>query len=98
MPRPTTVGGFERRGTHSVLNLLSIAQRREHAQEHFFRSEVEIDLRRCEPQGARVWGAFPTLVQGAGIAHLVCGVVEVKRISFIREDAAQPRIQDTQTP
>ena len=51
---PSGAGGFERRSTHCVNNLLSIAQQREHAPELVFQSEVEIDLRRCKPQRACV--------------------------------------------
>ena len=60
---PSGPGGFERRSTHCVHKLLSIAQRREHAQEHFFHAEPAKCLRRCQAQGAHVRGAFPLLAR-----------------------------------
>ena len=81
---PSGMGGFERRSTHCFHNLLWIAQRREHAEELFFHLEPQIFLRRCEAQEVSVSGAFPTLVRGSGIAHLVRTVAEVERMSSIR--------------
>ena len=86
---PSGLGAFERRSTHSVRNSLSIAQRRELAEELVFLFEAQSCLRRCEAHGVSVSGAFPTLVRGAGIAHLVCAVAEATRISSIREDSAR---------
>ena len=51
---PSGAGGFERRSTHCVHDLVSIAQKRGHAQELFFHVELEIFLRRCEAQGVSV--------------------------------------------
>ena len=84
---PSGPGGFERRSTHCFHNLLSIAQRREHAQELVFLFEPQSYLRRCEAQGVGVRGAFPTLVRGSGAAHLVRTAAKAKRILSIREDS-----------
>ena len=51
---PSGAGGFERRSTHSVKNLVSSLQRRGHAEELVFAVEPEMFLRQCEGQGARV--------------------------------------------
>ena len=51
---PSGLGGFERRSTHCFHNLLSIVQRREHAQELVFLFEPQSYLRRCEAQGVGV--------------------------------------------
>ena len=51
---PSGAGGFERRSTHSVNNLVLSLQRRGHAEELFFAVELEIFLRRCEAQGVSV--------------------------------------------
>ena len=84
---PSGPGGFERRSTHSVHNLVSIAQRCEHAPELVFLFEPQSYLRRCEAQEVRVRGAFPTLVRGSGAAHLVRTAAKAKRILSIREDS-----------
>ena len=84
---PSGPGGFEPRSTHSVHNLVSIAQRREHAPELVFLFEARTHLRRCEAQGGRVRGAFPTLVRGSGIAHLVRTAAKATRIFSIRVDS-----------
>ena len=81
---PSGLGGLERRSTHSVHKSLSIAQRRSSRRNLFFHFEPETDLRRCEAQGVSVSGAFPTLVQGNRIAHLVCAVAKATRIFSIR--------------
>ena len=85
---PSGPGGFERRSTHSVHILLSIAQRREDVEELDFYLELKSFLRRCEAQGVGNRGAFPTLVQGNGIAHFVRTVARAKKICSIQEDAA----------
>ena len=51
---PSGPGGFERRSTHCVHDLVLSLQRRGHAQELFFHLEREIFLRRCEAQGVSV--------------------------------------------
>ena len=51
---PSGPGGFERRSTHCVHNLLSIAPHRTAEQELDFQSEPATCLRRCGAQGARV--------------------------------------------
>ena len=87
MVGPSGPGGFERRSTHCFHNLLSIAQRREHAPELVFLFEPQSYLRRCEAQGVGVRGAFPTLIRGSGAAHLVRTAAKAKRILSIREDS-----------
>ena len=83
---PSGPDGFERRSARSFHNLVSIAQQRSHAEELDFQSEPANwnCLRRCEAQGVSVSGAFPTLVRGSGIAHLVCAVAKATRIFTIR--------------
>ena len=51
---PSGAGGFERRSTHCVHDLVWIALRREHAAELVFLFEPQTYLRRCEAQGAGV--------------------------------------------
>ena len=53
-----------------------------------FYLELKTFLRRCEAQGVGNRGAFPTLVQGNGIAHFVRTVARAKKICSIQEDAA----------
>ena len=84
---PSGPGGFEPRSTHSVHKSLSIAWRREHAEELDFLFEPQTCLRRCEAQGVGVRGAFPTLVRGSGIAHLVRTAAKATRIFSIRVDS-----------
>ena len=51
---PSGLGGFERRSTHCVHDLVLSLQRRSHAEELDFHVEPQMFLRRCEAQGARV--------------------------------------------
>ena len=84
MVGPSGLGGFERRSTHCLHELLSIAQRSEHAAELVFFFKPANCLRRCEAQGVSVRGAFPTLVRPFRIAHLACAVADATRIFSIR--------------
>ena len=54
-----------------------------------FYLELKTFLRRCETQGVGNRGAFPTLVQVNGIAHLVRTVARAKKISTIQERPQQ---------
>ena len=51
---PSGAGGFERRSTHSVKNLVSSLQRRGSRRNLFFHFEPAECLRRCGAQGAGV--------------------------------------------
>ena len=84
---PSGPGGYEQRSTHCFHDLVLSLQRRGHAEELDFHVEPQIFLRRCEAQGVGVRGAFPTLVPGSGIAHLVRTAAKAKRILSIREDS-----------